>query len=154
MRRLPRPVRYVSVCSLQSVGTTQAGLAGYTADSCQITTDLRGRGWSREERTPETLLRRTVSWYAETTEQLFTSPSGNKAVRPNNVKWELLLLMWIWKLNGAANILFSVWMCSYMAALEDTLNFGMCGLFLFMLAALCLIAFSAVTVMYSLTFWR
>jgi len=30
----------------------------------------------------------------------------------------------------AADILFSVWMCSYMAALEDTLNIGMCGLFL------------------------
>jgi len=151
---LPRPVRYVSVCGLQSAGTTEAGLAVYTADSRQITTDLPVRGWSRGERRPESLLRRTFSWYAETTEQLFTSPSGNKAVRPNNVKWELLLLMWIWKLNGAANILFSVWMCRYMAALEDTLNFGMCGLFLLMLVAICFDAFSAVTVMYSLTFWR
>jgi len=41
---LPRPVRYVSVCSLQSAGTTEAGLAGYTADSCPITTDLPVRG--------------------------------------------------------------------------------------------------------------
>jgi hypothetical protein len=54
--------------------------------------------------------------------------------------------MWVWKLIDAANILFSVWMCSYMAALEDALNFGMCGLFLILLAALCFIAFSAVTV--------
>jgi hypothetical protein len=59
--------------------------------------------------------------------------------------------MWAWKLIDAADILFSVWMCSYMAALEDTLNFGMCGLFLFLLAALCFIAFSAVTVKYFLT---
>jgi len=41
---LPRPVRYVSVRGLQSAGTTEAGLTGYTADSRQITTDLRGRG--------------------------------------------------------------------------------------------------------------
>jgi hypothetical protein len=60
--------------------------------------------------------------------------------------------MWIWKLNGAANILFSVWMCSYMAALEHTTNLGLCGLFLLMLAAMCFIAFSAVTVKYFHTF--
>jgi hypothetical protein len=60
--------------------------------------------------------------------------------------------MRVWKLNGAADILFSVWMCSYMAALEDTLNIGMCGLFLLILAALCFIAFSAVTVKWPLTF--
>jgi hypothetical protein len=60
--------------------------------------------------------------------------------------------MWVWELTDAADILFSVWMCSYMAALEDTLNIGICGLFLLMLAALCVIAFSAVTVKYSLTF--
>ena len=126
MYRLPRPVRCASVCSLQSVGTTQAGLAGYTADSWQIKTNLPGRSWTRERR-PESLLRRTVSWYAETTEQLFTSPSGNKAVWPNKVKWKLLLLMWVRKLINAANILFSVWMCSYMAALEDTLNIGCAG---------------------------
>jgi len=68
------------------------------------------------------------------------------------VRWELLLVMWIWKLINAADILFSVWLCSYMAALEDTLNIGMCGLFLFMLAALCFIAFSVVTVKYFLSF--
>jgi len=39
-----RPVRCVSVCTLQSAGTTQAGLAGYTADSCPVTTDLPVRG--------------------------------------------------------------------------------------------------------------
>jgi hypothetical protein len=83
---------------------------------------------------------------------LFTSPPGNKEVRLNNVRWELLLLMWIWKLINAADILFSVWMYRYMAALEDTLNIGMCGLFLFLLVALCFIAFSAVTVKYFLTF--
>jgi hypothetical protein len=154
MRRLPRPVRHVSVCSLQSVGTTQARLTGYTTDSCQITTDMPVRGWSREERRPESLFGRTVSWYAETTEQLYTSPSGYKAVWPHHVRWDLLLLMWIWKLNVAANILFSVWMCSYMAALEDTLNIAMCGLFLCNLAALVFIAFSAVTVNYFLTFWH
>jgi hypothetical protein len=152
MLRLPRPVRYVSVCSLQSVGTSQAGLAGYTADSCQITTNLPGRSWTRGEGWPESLLWRTVLWYAGTTEQLYTSPSGNKAVRLNNVRRELLLLMWIWNLIAEANILFSVWMCRYMAALEDTLNIGICGLFLLMLVALCFIAFSAVTVTYFLTF--
>jgi len=35
-----------------------------------------------------------------------------------------------------------------MVALEDTLNIGMCGLFLFILAALCFVAFSALTVKY------
>jgi hypothetical protein len=50
-------------------------------------------------------------------------------------------------------IFYCVWLCSYMAALEDTLNIGMCGLFLLILAALCLIAFSAVTVNYCLNFW-
>jgi hypothetical protein len=40
----PRLVRYVSVCGLQSAGTTEAGLLGYTADSRQITTDLPVRG--------------------------------------------------------------------------------------------------------------
>jgi len=39
-------------------------------------------------------------------------------------------------------------MRSYMAALEDTLNIGMCGLFLLLLAASCFVAFSAVTVKY------
>jgi hypothetical protein len=68
------------------------------------------------------------------------------------VRWALLLLLWKWKLNGAANIFFSVWMCSYMAALEDTLNIGMCGLFLLLLAAICFVAFSAVTVKYFRTF--
>jgi hypothetical protein len=38
-----------------------------------------------------------------------------------------------------------------MAALEGTMNFALCGLFLISLAALCFIAFSAVTVKYSLT---
>jgi len=108
MHRLPRPVRCVRVCSLQSVGTPQAGLTGYKAESCQITTDPPGRSWTRERR-PKSLLWRTVSWYAETTEQLFTSPPGNKEVWLNNVRWELLLLMWIWKLINAADILFSVW---------------------------------------------
>jgi len=98
MLRLPRVVRYISVRSLQSVGTTQAGLTDYTGDRCQITTDLPDRSWAGGEGGPESLLWRTVSWYAETTEQLYMSPSGNKVVRPNNVRWELLLLMWIWKL--------------------------------------------------------
>jgi hypothetical protein len=43
-------------------------------------------------------------------------------------------------------------MCSYMAALEGTINLGLCGLFLLLLAALCFIAFSAVTVKYSVVF--
>jgi hypothetical protein len=60
--------------------------------------------------------------------------------------------MWIWKLIIAADILFSVWIYRYMAALEDTFNIGMGGLFLFLLVALCFIAFSAVTVKYFLTF--
>jgi len=61
-------------------------------------------------------------------------------------------VMWVWKLIEAADILFCVWMCSYMAAMEDTLNIGICGLFLSLLAANCFIAFSAVTVKYFLTF--
>jgi len=39
-----------------------------------------------------------------------------------------------------------------MVTLEGTINFGMCGLFLISLAALCFFAFSAVTVKYSLNF--
>jgi hypothetical protein len=39
-----------------------------------------------------------------------------------------------------------------MVTLEGTINFALCGLFLISLAALCFIAFSAVTVKYSLTF--
>jgi hypothetical protein len=38
----------------------------------------------------------------------------------------------------------------YMVALEDTINVALCGLFLLLLAALCFISFSAVTVKYSL----
>jgi hypothetical protein len=37
-----------------------------------------------------------------------------------------------------------------MTALEDKLNSAMCGMFLMQLAAMCFIAFSAVTVMCSL----
>jgi hypothetical protein len=39
-----------------------------------------------------------------------------------------------------------------MAALEDTTNFGLCGLFLIMLVAMCVVAFSAVTVKYFHTY--
>jgi hypothetical protein len=48
--------------------------------------------------------------------------------------------------------IYIVFMCPhrYMVALEDTLTFAMCGLFVIILAALCFIAFSAVTVEYSL----
>jgi hypothetical protein len=61
------------------------------------------------------------------------------------------MLMSVDKLIVGADILFSFWTFSYMAALEDTINLGLFGLFLLMLA-LCFIAFSAVTVKYSLTF--
>ena len=65
---------------------------------------------------------------------------------------ELLLLMRIWKLINASDILFSVRMCSYMVSLEDTTNSGLCGLFLLMLAVLCFVAFSAVRVKFFHTF--
>jgi hypothetical protein len=59
--------------------------------------------------------------------------------------------MWVWQVVDATDTLFSVWMYRYMAALEGAINFGLCGLFLILLAALCIIAFSAVTVKYYVT---
>jgi hypothetical protein len=44
-----------------------------------------------------------------------------------------------------------VWIFRYMLALENTMNFALCGLFLLLLVALCFVAFSAVTVKYPLT---
>jgi hypothetical protein len=59
--------------------------------------------------------------------------------------------MWVWQVLDDIDTLFSVLMCRYMAALEGAISFGLCGLFLILLAALCIIAFSAVTVKYALT---
>jgi hypothetical protein len=67
-------VRYASVCSLQSAGEAHSGPPGYQTDTRHSRAGLWDTGTG-------SCLRGTVPSHAETTEQLHTSPSGDKTVR-------------------------------------------------------------------------
>jgi hypothetical protein len=69
-----KSVRYASVCSLQSAGETQSGPAGYQTDTRHSRVGLSDWEWPAGGTG-------TVPSHAETTEQLHTSPPGDKTVQ-------------------------------------------------------------------------
>jgi hypothetical protein len=75
------PVRYASVCSLQSAGETQSGPPGYQTDTRHSRAGLWDTGWPTGGTGTGLCLRGTLPSHAETTEQLHTSPPGDKTVR-------------------------------------------------------------------------
>jgi hypothetical protein len=78
---LSKPVRYASECRLQSAGEAKGGAVGHQTDTWHITAGLwKWYWWMGSSRTEEHSFW-TIPLHAGTTEQLYTSLPGDKAVR-------------------------------------------------------------------------
>jgi hypothetical protein len=64
---LPKSVRYASVCSLQSAGEAQSGVAGYQSHTRRIRAELLGCGWPERWSRTSSHFRWTISSHAEST---------------------------------------------------------------------------------------
>ena len=81
---LSQPVRYASVCRLQSAGEAQVGAVRHQTDTWHIPAGLwRWDWWTGSSRTEEHSFW-TILSHAGTTEQLYTSSPGDNAVRQND----------------------------------------------------------------------
>ena len=64
---LPKPVRYASVCSLQSAGEAQGGADGCQTDTWHIGAELRGSVWPERRSRTSSHFRWTIPSHAGTT---------------------------------------------------------------------------------------
>jgi len=77
---LSKPLRYASVCRLQSAGEAQGGAVRHQTDTWHITAGLWSWDWwTGSSRTEQSFW--TIPSHTGTTEQLYTSSPGDKAVR-------------------------------------------------------------------------
>ena len=140
----PKPVRYASVCSLQSAGEAQSGAAGHPTDTRLIRSDLQGGERSTEGR-GVLLFRGNIPTYAESNEFLHMSSPGDKKV-PSHIrvpKISINLTVWMTLTLFYTTTLYYY---RFTAMLEVTMTVPLCGLFLIFLSAMCFDALSVITV--------
>jgi hypothetical protein len=132
---VPGYIRHVSFHSLQSVGEAESVPAGYQTD----TRHSRAGPWDRWRGSG---LTGTVPSYANATQRLHTSPPGDKKVQ--------LLITYVYAsflLIQRYLILNHIHSYRFLQMFEDCWNILLCAIFLVLLAAVCTVAFSAVTVL-------
>ena len=145
---LYKPLRYASVCRRQSAGEVQGVSFKHQTDTRHITAGLwRWDWWTGSSRTEEHSFWRIPS-HAGTTGQLYTSSPADKAVKQTTISQPTNNITYSNEKRAFCYIM--IYYFRYMALLEDTINLPLCGLFLLSLSALCIDAFSAVTVQYAL----
>jgi hypothetical protein len=144
--RLPEPLRYASMYSLQPTGETQSVPAGYQTGTRHNRAGLWDTGWPTGCRGVGFYLRGYVPANANTTERLHTSPSGDKTVWSCQTIIQLKLML-LFPMRRMGKFLQNVNLFRYMDKLEYVMNLPLCGVFLILLTLLCFIAFSAITVM-------
>ena len=140
----PKPVRYASVCSLQSAGKARSGAAGHPTDTRLIRSDLQD--WERSTEGRRVLhCRGNIKTYAEWNERLYMSSPGDKKVR-SHIRVPLISTsLTVWK-NLMLFYTTTLYYYRFMAVLEATMTIPLCGLFLIFFSAMCFDALSIITV--------